>query len=373
LGGIIVLFDEDEMIRINTFDWNKEFPEIFQGDNPGFDVVIGNQPYRAWFQTEEDKYFSRYYKVFGGVKDVYTCFIEKGLNILKQFGKLSFIIPSAWIGGPQYAKLRSLLLLKQVDTLILLPFAVFSNAYVDTAIIVLSNQTIKDSHSVQTYIFGKRDRLNQILISSTQYKSVKQHDWQVIEGSKFILNPEAIRITHTLNANCQEIIKDVALMKRGVLFDKSLLTNMQKSDIYYRYFEGNIYRYQINIIADRWIEFSDKMKERPKEISWFKDPRILLRRLVNRRQRLMSTLTTEPFITNKNIYTIKVKNNNLDILVLLGILNSKLISFLYLQQVTQATKDDFPQVTIKDVLSLPFPSITAITIKQEKMVVFLYS
>jgi adenine-specific DNA-methyltransferase len=40
---------------------------------------------------------------------------------------------------------------------------------------------------------------------------------------------------------------------------------------------------------------------------------------------------------------------------LLGILNSRLISRLYLSQVAQAVKDDFPQITIRDVLDLPFP------------------
>jgi hypothetical protein len=44
--------------------------------------------------------------------------------------------------------------------------------------------------------------------------------------------------------------------------------------------------------------------------------------------------------------------------IILGILNSKLISYLYLQQVSQATKDDFPQVTITDIMSLPFPNIS---------------
>jgi len=39
----------------------------------------------------------------------------------------------------------------------------------------------------------------------------------------------------------------------------------------------------------------------------------------------------------------------------LGLLNSKLVSRLYLDQVTQATKDDFPQVTVKDILELPVP------------------
>jgi len=27
------------------FTWKLYFPEVFQGDNPGFDVVIGNPPY----------------------------------------------------------------------------------------------------------------------------------------------------------------------------------------------------------------------------------------------------------------------------------------------------------------------------------------
>ena len=40
---------------------------------------------------------------------------------------------------------------------------------------------------------------------------------------------------------------------------------------------------------------------------------------------------------------------------MLGVLNSRLVSRLYLSQVQQATKDDFPQVTIADVLGLPCP------------------
>lgn len=37
------LFDDEAMRKINTFDWDKEFPEVFaQG---GFDCVIGNPPY----------------------------------------------------------------------------------------------------------------------------------------------------------------------------------------------------------------------------------------------------------------------------------------------------------------------------------------
>ena len=58
---------------------------------------------------------------------------------------------------------------------------------------------------------------------------------------------------------------------------------------------------------------------------------------------------------NKNLYRVLPANDRANLQVVLGVLNSRLISSLYINQVTQATKDDFPQVTIKDVLASPFP------------------
>ena len=119
---------------------------------------------------------------------------------------------------------------------------------------------------------------------------------------------------------------------------------------------------------DRWVEFGPKMKERPKEFFWFEGTRILLRRLVNRRQRLMAMLVTETFITNKNLYSILSRDDALDIRVILAILNSKLISYLYLKQVSQATKDDFPQVTIRDTRALPFPLASRVSERSNQLV-----
>ena len=98
------------------------------------------------------------------------------------------------------------------------------------------------------------------------------------------------------------------------------------------------------------------MSERPKEFSWFEGQRILLRRLVNRQQRLMASLFDETVITNKNLYVLKPKGGH-SIKFLLGLMNSRLFSRMYLAQISQATKDDFPQVTIKDLRALPVCSI----------------
>jgi len=52
------MFD-DEYYRINVFDWKQAWPEIFSGERPGFDVVIGNPPYGAYLY-ELDKKISSY-------------------------------------------------------------------------------------------------------------------------------------------------------------------------------------------------------------------------------------------------------------------------------------------------------------------------
>ncbi len=68
----------------------------------------------------------------------------------------------------------------------------------------------------------------------------------------------------------------------------------------------------------------------------------------------MASYTDDEFITNKNLYSVLPKEK-VSPLSLLGVLNSKLVSYLYVKHVTQAVKDDFAQVTIKDISSLPCP------------------
>ncbi len=349
---------DEDVQRINPFDWESKregFGVIM--DAGGFDAVIGNPPYGATFGETEAAYFRENYHVFRNVKDVYTCFMEASLKRLRSGGRFSFIVPSAWLGGPEYVGVRQLLLAHQVDTVILLPFDVFPDAYVDTAVFVIFKQRASQEHRVRTYIYGKRERIKGIDLSVSDYRHVSQSEWSKTADKKFVLDPGTVQLLERIRAKTSVTFSDAVQIKRGVLFDKGLLTRRRTTTDSYPYFEGDVYRYELNLVSDHWVEFGDKMKERPKELIWFKTPRILLRRLVNRRQRLMATFAPETFITNKNLYSVLPVSNRADLLATLGVLNSRLISHLYISQVTQATKDDFPQVTIKDVLALPFPEI----------------
>jgi type I restriction-modification system DNA methylase subunit len=350
------LLDEEEQYRINVFDWKKEFAEVFKGKNPGFDAVIGNPPYGCYLSADEVIFLGTRFPIFRSIQDGYVAFMEQAHKLLNASGFFGFIIPSAWLGGPGYGVLRQFLLGQTINSLVLLPFDVFRAAYIDTVLVVTQHRKPTPGHAVLTYEYPKREKIVKIDIAALITNHVKQSEWAELQDVKFVLNTGMAALLGRIRTVVDASLNDIAEMKRGVLFDQDLLTDASTSENSYPYFEGDVYRYLVRFHAPQWVEFGSKMREWPKEIRWFQGERIVLRRLVNRQQRLMASLLTKTVITNKNLYTLFPKGSE-SLKYILGHLNSRLYSRLYLSQVSQATKDDFPQVTIKDVLSLPIRPI----------------
>lgn len=117
------LFDDEEMIRVNAFDWEKEFPEVFNHketklqSNSGFDAVIGNPPYvRQETLGEKFKaYAQSHYKTFAGTADLYTYFIEKGVSLLRESGYFSYIVANKWMRANYGKPLRTWLKQQCID------------------------------------------------------------------------------------------------------------------------------------------------------------------------------------------------------------------------------------------------------------------
>ena len=84
----------------NAFEWRFEFPEVLNndGDFVGFDVVIGNPPYIRQEEIIEFKPFLQTgYSIFSGTADLYVYFVERGINILRENGSFTFILPNKWM------------------------------------------------------------------------------------------------------------------------------------------------------------------------------------------------------------------------------------------------------------------------------------
>ncbi|HCE56141.1 MAG TPA: hypothetical protein DER05_14560 [Lutibacter sp.] len=77
------LIDDVTVAAEKAFNWQQEFPQIFA--NGGFDVIIGNPPYvRQELFKEIKPYLEKNYKCYNSVADLYTYFIEKGINWKKR-------------------------------------------------------------------------------------------------------------------------------------------------------------------------------------------------------------------------------------------------------------------------------------------------
>ncbi len=147
-----LLPDEDEMRRVNPFDWDAEFPKIMAAG--GFDVAIGNPPYLRIqglheYYGDQIAYFTQRYHSAVKRFDLYLLFAEKGFSLLVKDGLLGFICPHKFINSDFGSGLREFL----IGNSALNSFVnfgnnlVFSQASTYTGILLLR----KDKNSSFTY------------------------------------------------------------------------------------------------------------------------------------------------------------------------------------------------------------------------------
>ena len=104
-GQQMGFLDEEEQYRINCFDWNQEFAEIMR--TGGFSSVIGNPPYvRQEGLAEFKDYFQKHFKVYHGMADLYSYFMERGVGLLREGGMFSYIVANKWMRANYGAPLR---------------------------------------------------------------------------------------------------------------------------------------------------------------------------------------------------------------------------------------------------------------------------
>lgn len=97
-----------------TFRWTDKFAGIFEGERPGFDIVIGNPPWvsyglrdRAGAEEEESAYlrglftFGAQYKL-----SLYPLFIELALRLTRPGGLHGFLVPDSFFTGRHFSKIR---------------------------------------------------------------------------------------------------------------------------------------------------------------------------------------------------------------------------------------------------------------------------
>jgi adenine-specific DNA-methyltransferase len=93
--------------------------------NGYFDRIIGNPPYGAWQDYDKRANLKNIYKGFY-VKETYALFLIRCISLLKENGKLTFIIPDTFLNLHMHSKLREYILLNtKIHEILMFPSKFF--------------------------------------------------------------------------------------------------------------------------------------------------------------------------------------------------------------------------------------------------------
>ena len=123
------------------FLWHLYFMDVFE--KGGFDVMIGNPPYIQLQKMgkETDILQEAGFETFARTGDIYCLFYEKGIDLLKKGGTLTYITSNKWLRTDYGKNLRKFFTTQNPLLVIDLGANVFHSATVDTNILVLEKNT----------------------------------------------------------------------------------------------------------------------------------------------------------------------------------------------------------------------------------------
>ena len=375
-GKQLSLLDDDERYRINAFDWDTEFPEIFapspagrgQGEGNGFDVVIGNPPYiftRERITAEERAYFSAQYTTSWEKQNTYMLFMELLSRLLAHHGRGGLIVPNSWLTIESARLLRSLLVphLVRVDDL---NYPVFPGVSMEPSIFVMVGIPSDEPVTVL------RADSNRDFLEAVRFSVDRQH-WEnvggrivfgkrdgasgvvdrVVAGSKEL--GELFEVWSGLQAyergkgTPRQTAKDVA----EHVFD----CDRKQNENSYRYLQGRDVGHYSLRWSGMWMQYGPWLAQ-PRSIEIFIRPRVLLREITAKLPYCLSTVFTDKaFLNNKSVLNILHEDDSAEALkCLCAVLNSRLTSLYYKQRAVKSTRKVFPKVVVRNLREFPFPS-----------------
>jgi len=338
------------------FEWKLDFPEILNpeiaGETVGFHIVIGNPPYIPLevFNIETREIFKKKYEQVERKYDTSVLFILEGYKLLTKKGSLSFIAPITWQTGENYSKFRRFLISNfGVDYIINLPFNTFENAYVETS---LYNFIKGKLDKYRIYNFKKKEDYNNLVkvdFTTIQYSKLKEPTFRII------LDTTSNDILERFSSESFTSLGLISKSTQGLSGSRFIETNLSGNEIFPFLKKGNVYNYELVILETTNTELSDK-----KSLQQFyqAEEKILIRRIVNRQDRLSVGFTERKMVFKKDINPFISINPDFPTKYLLAILASKYISYLYINSSTIATKDDFRQTTLAELRNIPIKITT---------------
>jgi len=371
------VFDEEEIYRVNAFDWNAEFAEIMK--EGGFDAVIGNPPYvdLKGFPVQELSYIFKSYECANNRVNLFATFMERSFSLLKKSaGYFSMIVPTAVLAQTSYTALRKKILNETtLLDLARLPNESFGSAAgevkVDTVIVTWSSP---HKTKVPTNLIAYRgyERISSIApttahihgeLSMNNVAKAPDYVWPVnttdfhnvilkkIEGKGV---PLVFLVEFCLGLTPYDKYKGHTEKQ---IKEKAFHADHQKDSTYKKLLKGNdVRRYQVSWNGEEWISYGDWLGA-PREERFFTEKRIIVKQIIDWSSlRIWAALTSDVLYNTQNAFNLlPIDETSLE--YILGLLNSKLINFYHQKRFLDEFKMRFQKILIRDCKRFPIRTI----------------
>jgi len=359
----------EEIQSANVFDWATGFPEVIRAG--GFDAVIGNPPYIQIENIPQNHraYFLRRYGENGKLGkryDIYQVFVMRASSLLREAGRLGYILPNTFLMGHSYELLRKRLLTSgKVAQIVDLPQGVFHDATVDNVLLFFerrADEAARTANRIQIFKLGPKSPKTRV--AERAWDEAFEIDQGVLGPSgAWRINVHTNPVQALLFAKLERsgvTLGDVTESSQGIILYKTeadaaraRYTGMTHKAGWKRLLRGkNIARYE-TIWGGEYVHYGEWLWCARDE-KFFNQAKILLHAMRNKSlaRRLVGTYDAENHYNAHNLANIIPREgSSISLKFVLGVFNSYLINYWYAAH--------FPNVNINpnDFRRIPIPPL----------------
>lgn len=316
------LIDNPELSKDKAFNWEMNFPDIFK--EGGFDIIIGNPPY---FKIKKDSPLTQieeYNEIKMAFVNASALFLNRAFKLLKNNGYLGFIVPKQLAFTNSWQKLRDKIF-KQFKILYVIDCRkAFEGVLLEQVIILLEKDANNEDNIIK---LGKAVDKNVIIDGEVRQELCQRENLIFLEYNDIIdsIKKKVERNSDLLgNISHMQLGLGINRLKNlGVFTEKKLKNSLV-------ILSGNdIQKYHLR----SYLYFDKNHPELKKYQNRIIDPpikKIVAQRIVAHIRDHIKITATIDNVSSLSLNTVlKIYPEEKDIYYILGILNSKLISYYF--------------------------------------------
>lgn len=338
--GAVGNAEAQQLASWDMFDQNASSPffdpEWMFDVKDGFDIVIGNPPY-VQLQANNKELAKLYahskYETYFSTGDVYCLFFEKAHNLLSNKGILAYINPNTWLQSLTFSPFRQYVTSHFEWNRIMITPKVF-DAVVDTHCVVFQKNCIL----LKCFIF-MFDKGRHVYLHSVGRERIKSQNGRSIN---IIYDDAQMAIIDKIFSNSQPFITYFNVYNGVKPFEKGKGIPPQTSEIikskpyvcegakpdnnWTPLLRGSlIQKYKVIWNENYWIQYG-RWLAAPRQPEIFEYPNKIVIRQTG--DAIIATIIDNSFICRNNLH-ICIPKIQIDLKYTLGLLNSKLLDFVY--------------------------------------------